>query len=130
MPAVHKTDHAGKKLAIQAESLFLINLLLAPGLAFLLLAGLWWRHCANPSSLARNHLQQTFIVSLWAGGLLVFVNGVIILLGGYQSAATRVIVILYFTTCHAALVLLGALGLSKALAGQRYRFPLIGPAIT
>ncbi|MEZ5589312.1 MAG: hypothetical protein R3F53_00765 [Gammaproteobacteria bacterium] len=122
-------DKTGKNLAVRAESLFLINLLLLPGLAFVLLLVLWWRHRADPSPLARNHLQQTVVASLWAGSLLVLVNGLIIVLGGYQSAATWVIVILYFVTCHAVLVLLGALGLSKALAGQRYRFPLIGPRL-
>jgi uncharacterized Tic20 family protein len=39
------------------------------------------------------------------------------------------VVVLYFTTCHATLVLLGVLGLAKALAGQCYRFPLVGRAL-
>ena len=129
MSVALKPDKTGKNLAVWAESLFLINLLLLPGLAFVLLLVLWWRHRADPSPLAGNHLQQTVIASLWAGSLLVLVNGLIIVLGGYQSAATWVIVILYFVSCHAVLVLLGALGLSKALAGQRYRFPLIGPRL-
>lgn len=129
MSVALKPDKTGKNLAVWAESLFLINLLLLPGLAFVLLLVLWWRHRADSSPLARNHLQQTVVASLWAGSLLVLVNGLIIVLGGYQSAATWVIVILYFVSCHAVLVLLGALGLSKALAGQRYRFPLIGPRL-
>ena len=120
-------DASGKRLAVWAESLFLINLLLVPGLAFVVLAWLYWRHRISAPALARNHLQQTFIVSLWAGVLLVIVNGLIIFFGGYDSANTWMIVVLYFTTCHAALVLLGALGLSKAMAGQPYRFPLLGP---
>jgi uncharacterized Tic20 family protein len=36
------------------------------------------------------------------------------------------LVILYFTVCHSTLVLLGMLGLVKAMAGQCFRFPLVG----
>jgi uncharacterized Tic20 family protein len=36
------------------------------------------------------------------------------------------IVIIYFTTCHSTLVLLGVLGLAKAMAGQKYIYPLLG----
>jgi hypothetical protein len=38
-----------------------------------------------------------------------------------------VLVILYFTCIHSTLVLFGMFGLSKALAGQPWRYPLIGP---
>jgi hypothetical protein len=34
---------------------------------------------------------------------------------------------MYFTCIHSTLVLLGAFGLAKALAGQAWRYPLIGP---
>ena len=38
-----------------------------------------------------------------------------------------VALILYFTTIHATLVLLGMFGLARAMNGQPFRFPLIGP---
>lgn len=121
-------DHSppGQGLAIAAESLYLINLLLLPGLAFLLLLGLYWRYRRSAPPLGRLHLQQTLSASLWAGGLLVIVNLLIIALGGYDAASTWVIVILYFTTVHATLVLLGILGLARSLAGQTFRYPLVG----
>jgi hypothetical protein len=40
--------------------------------------------------------------------------------------ATWVVLILYFTCCHAALVLFGVLGLARAMAGQVFVYPLIG----
>ena len=58
---------------------------------------------------------------------LVAVFVAIILAGGYDAASTWIIVILYFTCCHATLIFCGAIGLSKALAGKPFRFPLIGP---
>ena len=72
------------------------------------------------------HLAQTFFASLWAGGLLVVVNLAIVLLGGYQGVHTWVVLILYFTVCHSTLVLLGVIGLTKAMAAQCWRYPLIG----
>ena len=57
----------------------------------------------------------------------VAANAAIILLGGYDSAYTWIVVVLYFTTCHSTLIFCGAIGLSRALAGKPFRFPLIGP---
>lgn len=118
----------GQPLAVLAEALFLTNLLLLPGLAFVALLVLFLRQHRSAPPLARCHLRQTFAASLWAGVALVLVNGLIILLGGYDSPNTWLVVILYFTTVHASLVLLGTLGLARAMAGKYYRYPLIGPA--
>lgn len=120
---------AGMQLAVLSEVLYLLNLLVLPGLAFVALLWLYWRYVKTAPRLARCHLRQTLSGSLWAGVLLIFVNGLILALGGYHTPSTWVILILYFVTCHASLVLLGVLGLSKAMAGQDYRYPLIGPAL-
>ncbi|MBU1191407.1 MAG: hypothetical protein KKA36_03725 [Gammaproteobacteria bacterium] len=117
---------AGATLAVTAEVLYLVNLLLVPGLAFVILLVIYLRNSKTAPPLARCHLRQTFAASLWAGVLLVLVNGLILALGGYQAPATWVVLILYFVTCHASLVLLGVLGLAKAMAGQSYRYPVIG----
>lgn len=116
----------GQPLAVAAEALFLANLLLAPGLAFAALAWLWHRHRTAPP-LAANHLRQTFWVSLWGGALLVAVSLAFVLLIGLDSAWTWTLVIIYFTCVHSTLILLGMLGLARAMAGKRFRFPLIGP---
>jgi hypothetical protein len=117
-------------VAVAAESLYLTNLLLLPGLAFLVLLWLWrrYRRAGSPlgSPLARSHLAQTLSGSLWAGVLLIVANGLILLLGGYEGAYTWVVLITYFTLCHSSLVVLGAFGLAKAMAGQCWRFPLVG----
>ena len=127
MPDSHETNqHPGILIAVSAEILYLLNLLLLPGLAFLALLILWQIKAKHCPPLAKAHLQQTIVASLWAGVMLVIVNITIILLGGYDGPWIWVIVIIYFTICHAALVLLGAYGLSKALAGQCWRFPLVG----
>jgi len=117
----------GREIAVAAEALYLANLMIIPGIAFVALLVLWFRERQRAPELARNHLGQTLAASLWAGALLVVANAAIILAGGYDSPYTWIIVILYFTTCHSTLIFCGAIGLAKALAGKPFRFPLIGP---
>ena len=119
-------EQPGKTLAVTAETLFLVNLLLLPGLAFavLLLVYLAKRHSSPP--LAANHLAQTTGVSVIGGALLVLVIALILALGGFDSGYTWMVVILYFTFIHSSLILLGVMGLVKAMSGQHFRYPLIG----
>lgn len=125
-PEHEVTQPAGQSLAVLAEILYLANLLLLPGLGFLALLIVYLRQIKQAPPLAACHLRQTVSASIWAGIILVIANLVIIALGGYTSSWTWVIVIIYFTVCHAALVLLGTVGLARAMAGKNYRFPLVG----
>ena len=118
----------GQGVAVAAEALYLVNLLLLPVFGFIALLILYFRNIAQAPALAACHLRQTLSASIWAGVLLLAVNLVIVLTGGYQSANVWMLVIIYFTICHATLVLLGVVGLAKALAGQCYRFPFVGRA--
>ncbi len=112
--------------AVQAEALYLLNLLIAPGLAFLLLLGLAYQQRASTNPLTRCHVRQTVRVSLQAGILLAVVPALIALVGDLDDPVTWTILVLYFVCCHAALVLLGVLGLSRAIAGQTFVYPLLG----
>ena len=122
-------EKAGQNLAVLAESLFLINLLLLPGLAFAGLFALWLKNRDSAPPLARQHLRQTTFVSLVGGFLIVTLSGLILALGGLDWAWTWVVLVLYFTCIHSTLVLLGMYGLIKAMSGQVWRFPLIGPPL-
>ena len=125
-PASDDEAPPGQGMAVAAESLYLVNLLLLPGLAFLALLWLYFRHRDAAPTLALRHLRQTLSASLWAGILLVIANLTIVALGGYDAAWTWVVVILYFTAAHTTLIVLGIVGLARALAGQPYRDPLVG----
>ena len=113
-----------RRQAVLAESLYLANLLLAPGLAFVALLVLR-RRAGGPR--ARQHVRQAIAGSLWAGALLVGLSAAILGLGGFDSMWSWLWVILYFTFFHSTLVLFGMVGLARALAGQAFRYPLIGP---
>jgi uncharacterized membrane protein len=120
------TDVPGYTLAVTAEVLYIVNLLLLPGVTFLILLILYFSKRDKAPPLASAHLSQTMSASLWAGVLLILVNGLILLLGGYDGPWTWVVLITYFTICHASLVMLGILGLSQAMAGRCWRYPLVG----
>ncbi len=117
---------AGKSLAVAAQSLFLVNLMLAPGLAFALLLLLYRFNRGRADALAMNHLSQTVGVSLTGGALILVASALFFLLGGLDSGYTWMVVIIYFTFIHSCLILMGVMGLVKAMAGQHYVFPLIG----
>ena len=121
-----ETGAPGEGLAIAAESLYLANLLLAPGLAFAALLWLYLSRRREAAPLATAHLDQTVSASVWAGVLLIGVNGAILLVGGYDGPNVWTVVIVYFTVFHSTLVVLGILGLAKAMAGQCWRYPLVG----
>jgi uncharacterized Tic20 family protein len=97
-----------------------------PGLGFIGLLTLYLRQVDKAAPLARCHLQQTLFASLWAGVLLIVANAVILFLGGYTAAYTWVVIVLYFTVVHTTLVILGTVGLAKAMAGKAFQYPLIG----
>ena len=121
-----ETDIPGQSQAVTAETLYLVNLLLLPGIAFLVLLNMYFKQAKSAPALARCHINQTFIASVWAGFLIVIVSAVILLFGSFEEAWTWVVLIIYFTTIHSTLILLGVLGLSKALAGKHFHYPLIG----
>lgn len=117
---------SGKSIAITAETLYLVNLLLAPGLAFIALLLLYLFKKKQAAALAVNHLSQTVGVSIVGGALIVIVIALVIVLGGFDSGYTWMVVILYFTFIHSSLILMGVLGLVKAMNAEHYRYPLIG----
>jgi uncharacterized Tic20 family protein len=121
----HPPPETDRRQAVLAESLYLANLLVAPGIAFAALLVLR-RRATGP--LARRHVRQAIAGSLWAALLLLGLSGAILALGGFGSAWSWVWVIVYFTFFHSTLVLFGMVGLARALAGQDFRYPLIGPA--
>ena len=124
-----KPEEDGRDLAIIAESLYLANLLLVPGICFAILFWLWLKHKDTASPLARQHLKQTTFVSLY-GGLMIFtLSAIVIGLGGLVWEWTWVMDIMYFTCIHSTLVMFGMFALAKAMAGQPWRYPLIGPAL-
>jgi len=128
-PSADKPGNDGQNLAVIAEGLFLANLLVAPGIAFAVLFWLWRKNRETAPQLARQHLRQATFVSLYGGILIVTLTALFLAVGGLHWEWTWVVVILYFTCIHSTLVMFGMFGLAKAMAGQAWRYPLIGPRL-
>lgn len=118
-------DTPGQALAVWAEALYLGNLLILPGICFAALVWLYYRQ-PDAAALGRCHLKQTISASLWAGILLGVITTILLALNDLDMEATWVVVIVYLTFFHSTFVMLGIFGLSKALAGQKYEYPMIG----
>ncbi len=112
--------------AVQAEALYLLNLLIAPGVAFLALLWLAHRQRASTNPLTRCHIRQAVTAAIKGGLLLTIVPALIALMGDLDQPATWTVLVLYVLCGHATLVLLGVLGLSHAIASQTFVYPLIG----
>ncbi|HIJ23030.1 MAG: hypothetical protein HON68_06735 [Gammaproteobacteria bacterium] len=115
-----------KRLALWAASVYLINLLLLPGIGYLILGWLFWRtRTRSDRPLANNHLSEAFKASTLGGGM-IFATLLIFWIGGIDNSNSWVYAIIYFTLVHSTFILLGVLGLSRAFAGEPFHYPLIG----
>lgn len=107
------------RLAIVAQSLYLINLLALPGIALAVLVYLRWKYRDSENTLGYCHLHQSCLITFWF--LLIVVGGGIglwLLIG--DSAAGISMTLLYLIVMHTGFVLLGMIGLAKAISGQHF----------
>ncbi|MGB5395798.1 MAG: hypothetical protein WBN96_01490 [Gammaproteobacteria bacterium] len=139
MPASNNIDHAdtadhkvaGQGLAVTAEALYVLNLLLLPFLSFAILVYLFLTKHHKAPPLARSHLEQTMSASIWIAVMFIAAAGCIMLLQlwGLEDVTAWILVVITFTIVHASMVLLGVMGLAKAMAGKCWRYPLFGKAL-
>jgi hypothetical protein len=123
-----KYSREDSRLALLAASLYLVNLLLLPGLGYLVLGWLYLKHRnRDDRPLGNIHLREAFNASTWGGGL-IFATLLIFWVGGIDSSSSWVYAIIYFTIIHSTFILLGVLALARAFAAEPYHYPLIGKA--
>ncbi len=135
-PSAHKSSDdstenkadTGQNMAILVEALYLTNLLLLPLLAFIVLAILYIKKHDSVPVLARVHMEQTIAASIWFGVILFAVTLTVMILNfvGVGTITIWMIVIIILTLVHPAMVMLGVIGLSKALSGKCWSYPLVG----
>lgn len=118
-----REDH---RLALTATTLYLVNLLLLPGIAYLLLGWLFWKKRSRRDlPLGNTHLREAFMAAT-AGGTLIFSTLLIFWIGGIAESTSWVYAIIYFTIVHSTFILLGVLAMANAFADKPYHYPLIG----
>ena len=118
----------GKDSAVLIESLYVANLLILPGLAFIALLYLFIKKRNSLPALARSHLDQTMSACIWIAFMFLTASATIMVMrySGVEDVTLWMIVVMLFTILHASMVFLGILGLAKALSGKCYRYPVVG----
>lgn len=114
------------QIASTAATLYLLNILLLPFAAFVLLLVLYQKQRHNVSTLVQCHLIQAMRASICAGFMLILVSAGILLFGDWHHVGTWMILILYVLCVHSVFILFGVFALTKALSGKLYFYPLIG----
>jgi len=117
------------QIASTAATLYLLNILLLPFAAFVLLLVLYQRQRHHVSTLVQCHLIQALRASVCAGLMLILVSAGILLFGDLHQVGTWIFFILYVLCVHSVFILFGVFALTKALAGKHYFYPLIGKSV-
>ena len=105
-----------KRLAIISQSLYLANLLLLPGICFLILLWFFIRQ-KNQNNWGRIHLYRALQISA-IGGIALAVIPLAFIFLSHNASSSLMLMLLYFVTMHAAFVLIGMLNLSRAMANK------------
>ncbi len=126
-----RSSTASSNFAIICQSLYLANLLLLPGVCFLILVYYYLSYRSHKTKknneisdnnimskvkgIGRIHLIRSIQLSLLAGFILVIIPLFVVLLSSQQEASIMV-AIFYFVTLHTSFVLIGMFNLSRAMA--------------
>ena len=114
-----------KHITVILHSLYLINLLALPGIALIPMAYLCKKYWHSQDLLTFCHVRQVLASTIWF--LLVFFGGVLVFwLMGNDSPQHWTMLIMYLIVFHTTFVMVGMIGLAKAITGKPYRPYLIG----
>ena len=119
---------AGQDFAVLVESLYVANLLILPVLSFVILVFLFLKKHGSLPPLANSHLEQT-ISAGFLTAIMFFVAALTIMtmrLVGVEDITLWLIAIILYTIVYATMLLLGILGLAKALSGKCWSYPVVG----
>lgn len=103
--------------ASRAAMASLLNLTLLPGVGFIVL--LLIRKKTEQGSIGHYHSILGIKINLAAAAVLLFVSGLMIFFGGFDSAWTWVFVITYFTIVHTVFIVFALWALVRAWSGDR-----------
>ncbi len=111
--------------AVLLQSLYLINLLAAPLLTLIPIVYLCRKNWHSPDPVASCHTRQVAAVTIWFG--IVFFGGILLFwLLGNNSPEHWTVLLMYLIVFHTTFVMIGMVGLARALSGKTYRPYLIG----
>jgi len=131
---MNRNPKSSGKFSVICQSLYLTNLLLLPGVSFLVILYFYRQYCQlkavsiSVESMVENneirirslgigkiHLIRSIQLSVLAGLLLAVVPLLVIYFSS-QLEASIMVGLIYFVTLHAGFILIGMLNLSRAMA--------------
>jgi len=107
------------KLASNAAMASLLNLTFLPGIAFIWLLVKYKE--SDKCGIGFYHLVLGIKLNLVAAFFLVAVSGLMIVLGGFNSAWTWVYVITYFTFVHTVFIVIAIWAMTCAWSGKQLK---------
>ena len=103
-----------QRSAVIYQSLYLMNLLLIPGIAFVIL--LWlFKQKHQQIGWQRIHLFRSVQLSFLAGFFIIIIP-LVVIFSAKQFEASILVMVVYFVSIHAAFVMLGMLNIARAMA--------------
>ena len=118
-----------KQIPVVLHGLYLINLLALPGLAMIPMMYLCRLHWHSRDRVTFCHVRQVLAATIWF--LLVFFGGVLLFwLVGDNSPHHWTMLLMYLIVFNTTFVMVGMVGLAKAITGKTYRPYLIGVPFT
>lgn len=109
---------------ILPSGLYLANLLIAPGIAYVLLIILLVRFRESKNLLFLYHLKASLILATSVGVILISVPLGILLIG-YFNDLSWMLALTFLVTFHGFSVIFGVYLLAKAMANQTFWFPCL-----
>jgi len=95
----------------------ILNMTFLPGVAFVYL--LYKLIKSDKNTIDHYHARFAIVLNLAAALSLIIVSGLMLLLGGFDSAWTWVYVITYFTMVHTGFIIIAVWTMIRAWSGQR-----------
>lgn len=114
------------QIAAWTQGLYLTNITVLPVVSFVILMWLYSKKFATCHPVTQLHFKQSILANIVAGILLIIVSALILLFGSFNSPYTWMVLLIYFICIHSALILYGVFALIKALAQEKYIYPVFG----
>lgn len=125
MPPMEINDERVINQASWVEILYLLNITFLPVIGFITILFLKSKHKPDTHSFIKSHTIQAINASIWAGVLMIGINGLILIFSSIDSIWTWMYIIIYFTSIHSVLIILGVIAISRAQGGRYYKYPWI-----
>ncbi|NNJ73480.1 MAG: hypothetical protein HKP09_09890 [Enterobacterales bacterium] len=117
------------RVSVVAHSLYLANLLFT-GVTLIILLVVYKHYYSKVPALMQAHLRQATAGAIITSLIFLILNSIIYTFVGYFSVSGLVVLEVYYMFIVPLCVIPGIIGLTKALKGQSYYYPLIGRLVS